>query len=65
MLLQMALVHFSDGKEDIQWSKNCGDSGLLEGVFLEALQWGRIMLGLIWEGDRDKRNCPVGGPAMG
>ena len=65
MLLEMALFHFFDGKKIYNCRKTVGIVGCLKGCFSEALQWGRIMLGLIWEGDRDKRNCPVGGPAMG
>jgi len=46
MSLQMALFHFFDGKEDIQWSKNCGDSGLLEGVFFRSSPVGKNNAGL-------------------
>lgn len=39
----------------------CGVLGGWKGYFLEAVQLGRIKLGLVLEGARDKRNSSVGG----
>ena len=67
MLLQMALFlfFFFMAKKIYNGQKAVGIAGCLNGYFLEALQWGRIKLGLLCEGDRDKRNCPVGGASHG